>query len=297
MTCQHCDQRGVPDGVKVCRECTRTLKVALEEIELAHADLDTVRTKQARFSHRVGGGKGAKSKTLPLGIDMRFTPDGTGTLVEVLTSSTLVYWAGVITRTWPGTSWPGHTIPDLVSFLSGVRTAIVAQDWAPQMLREVLRVEKQLKAFLLPPPSKVYAGVCMICRIVGDHSPLYAREGDDKVQCPADDCGWVYDVDECRDSLRSQLDGFLFTAAQIADLSTYLDVLDDREKVRKRINQWHHRGVIVPSQRTEDDEPMFVFGEVVERIREADATRSTPTVKRVIGRTAYDPKADTRRPR
>lgn len=293
MKCSHCSA-AVHEGTFLCRRCSTTLDVALANIAAYVADLETVRTRQTRYSEVSGGGSGAKGKTMPLGMDLRFDVDGKGTLVEAGARNSLVTWVRMALDTWPGTRMPDDRVAAMCRFLSSIRAAIAGQEWAEELLRDMLAAERSLRAFVDRPPERIYAGTCIVCAIVGEHSPLYARQGDEKILCPAEDCRKEYDVAECRETLLATVDGLLCTAAQIASLATYFGVLEDREKVRKRINVWDHRGVIQPDGLTPEGEPTYAFGETVQAILRADAARKRPTVRRVLGRTPYDPKADTK---
>lgn len=292
MKCLHCGAE--TQGANLCRGALKTLDVALANVAAYMADLETIRTRQTRYGDTSGGGKGAKGKTMPLGMDLRFDVDGKGTMLEAEVRNTLVGWVRIVLDTWSYTRMPDDTIAAMCRFLAGARTAIAGQEWANELLRDALDAERSLRSFVDRPPERIYAGTCIVCAIVGDHSPLYAREGDHQILCPAEDCRREYDVAECRETLLATVDGLLCTAAQIASLSTYFGVLEDRDKVRKRINLWNHRGVIQPDGLTAEGEPTFAFGETVQAILRADAARKRPTVRRVLGRTPYDPKADTR---
>lgn len=293
MNCDHCNA-AVHEGTHLCRRCSTTLDVALANIAAYVDDMETVRTRQTRYSEASGGGTGAKGKTMPLGMDLRFDVDGRGTIVERTARATLARWVRRALDTWPGTRMPIDTVPAMCHFLTSIRAAIAGQPWAKELLGEMLDSERQLRAFVDRPPERIYAGTCIVCAIVGEHSPLYAHQGDDKILCPAEDCRKEYDVAECRETLLATVDGLLCTAAQIASLATYFGVLEDREKVRKRINLWDHRGVIQPDGLTPEGEPTYAFGDTVQAILRANDARKRPTIRKVLGRTPYDPKADTR---
>jgi hypothetical protein len=287
VTCKRCSAE-VHEGTYLCKGCVKRLDRALGNIVAYHGDFQTIRTRQTRYSAGGGGGKGAKGKTMPLGMDPRFDVDGRGTEVEAEARNTLTTWVRACIEDWPHLGWPRNTWPAMCGFLQGILTAIAGQEWAGELVRDMLKIEAQLKSFVDRPPEKIYAGTCVVCAIVGDHSPLYAREGDEKIICPAEDCDREYDVAECRETLLATVDGALCTAAEIASLATYFGVLDDRDKVRKRINQWNTRGIIQPDGLNTDGEPTFAFGEVVSSILRADAERKRVTTRRVVRRSTYD---------
>ena len=92
---------------------------------------------------------------------------------------------------------------------------------------------------------------------------LYVKAGSVWAMC--DECETTHDAEEIRGRLLAELDDRLCTAAEIAKLSTYLGLKADREQVRKRINQWHTRGLIVEHPSL-TDEVTFRFGEVYARL-------------------------------
>lgn len=276
MTCLHC-KAAVQEGAYLCRKCVQTLDVALGNIAAYHGDFETIRARE-RAQGYAPSGKGG-SKSAPLGMDLRFDVDGRGTRIENAARNSLSTWVRHCVELW-SLAYPKNTWSGMCGFLQGILTAIAGQDWSDELMRDMLATEREFHAFVFPPPLRIYAGTCLVCAIVGDHSPLYAREGDAAVTCPADDCGMEYDVAECRETMRATVDGALCTAAEIAGLATYLDLLEDREKTRKRINLWNHRGVIQAHSLNHDAEPLYVFGEVVSMILEADAAKRARGAKR-----------------
>jgi hypothetical protein len=90
------------------------------------------------------------------------------------------------------------------------------------------------------PASKVLVGMCD-CGTV-----MYALHGKDVVQCPERTCKLLWGVAESRDILRRALDGKLVTAAEAARLGAYLDTDRNQLQIRKLINSWAMRGLVVP---------------------------------------------------
>lgn len=112
-------------------------------------------------------------------------------------------------------------------------------------------------------PERQYLGPCEAC----DGGRLYAQPAAKWAKCDA--CDTTVDADTVRARLLKTLDDQLYTAAEIARLSTYLGLKAGREQVRKRINQWHKRDLIHPHAAF-SDEPAFRFGEVYERLVAAE---------------------------
>jgi hypothetical protein len=155
---------------------------------------------------------------------------------------------------------------------------IVAATWADECLQEVLAAERALYRVDARGPERIYAGLCTVCLAVREESRLYALPGDEWVTCPAADCGMDYRTEDRRNLMRDALDARLCTAAEIATLATYLQLLGDREKTRKRINLWHSRGLLKPASVSVDGEPVYPFGDVVRLLVAADSHRRNTRV-------------------
>lgn len=294
-TCHRCGTL-TREGATLCVKHTHTLDVALGNIAAYWTDLDTLRTKTTRYGQANRGGKGAKGKTMPLGIDLRFAPvtrddqgrvlTGQATLVMTTVRDTLITWVRTCIDTWGGTL-PAGRATAVCAHLQSNLFAISGQDWADTMLTDLLDAERQLRQLVDRPPAMIYAGTCFVCACVNQHVPLYAREGDTEVTCPSDDCGMTYDVATRREAMVADIESRLCTAAEIASLATYLELLEDRDRVRKRINLWAHRGVIQPDQINHDGEPLYAFGPVVDRLRQGDLEHRTRLAQnRVLARKA-----------
>jgi hypothetical protein len=263
VKCEHCKAE-VHDGTYLCTKCLKTLEVALGNVSALAGDLDSARLRGVKTSRSVPGSKP------PPGFDLG-PEEGEVQLLDAVRNE-ISGWVRISVDTWPHLSWPRDTVPAMCGHLMGILTAIAGQDWSDDLLRAMTWLERRVKRAADPEP-RIFAGMCFICACVYDESPLYAHVGDKWVRCPADDCEAVFDVAECRTTMVADLDTRLCTAAEIATLATYLDLLDDRERVRNRINQWGKRGLIEPHMLSVEGEPMYRFGEVTERILAADATR------------------------
>lgn len=278
MSDQTCQCGRPVESAWLCDRCTHTLDVALANIPAYFADLDTIRTRQTRYGATAG--KGSVGKTQPLPIDERFTDStGSGSEVEYATRSTVVAWTRVALEEWPELTGPTcagaclhaschqirqrrhpkDTIASMCNYLSRMLRAIVTEQWAPDMLDEMLDLEKRLRRLVDRPANKVYLGACTVPLCAGS---VYAKEGDETGRCDQDDCRTEYDTSLSRRGLESELDSQLLTAAEIARLSTYLGLKADRQKVRVRVNLWHSRGRLAAAGRAEDGSPRFRYGEV-----------------------------------
>lgn len=114
------------------------------------------------------------------------------------------------------------------------------------------------------PPKRQWLGSCLSC----GRGRLLALEGKPMAVC--DQCDAAFDADEVRGWLLDQLDDKLMTMAELADISTYLGLRADRERVRKRLNTWARRGQITPEPAV-TGEVVYRFGPIWRRLVAADS--------------------------
>jgi len=142
---------------------------------------------------------------------------------------------------------------------------LIAQhlDWLrhrPQIeeaLPELIDACRELERITDRPPDRQVVGACE-CRAV-----LYAVARQKVITCK--DCGESWDVAATRETLLNYAQGYVFTAAEIAGLLAHLDPDGNRMRLRKRINAWASRGLIV-SHGTRDGAPTFVLRDVLDRL-------------------------------
>lgn len=113
------------------------------------------------------------------------------------------------------------------------------------------------------PATRQRLGDCPFVIVCGGH--LAATEGSSIARCS--ECGHEADADALREDRLAELNDRLCTAAEIAELTTYLGgqtITATRDVVRRRVNTWSHRGTItvVPSAQLEGGAPRYRFGEV-----------------------------------
>lgn len=109
------------------------------------------------------------------------------------------------------------------------------------------------------PPERRFLGPCELC----GEGHVYA-EGDD-IEAICNRCEAAFAADLRRVRMLEEIDGMLFDAKDIARLSTHLGLHRDREKVRKQVNLWHHRKVIV-AHVGDGEGAKFLFGDVWRRL-------------------------------
>jgi hypothetical protein len=163
-----------------------------------------------------------------------------------------------------------QTIPPPV-WPSFNRTAAAARwlslhvDWlrgrpeADEAFGELHDACRELVRLIDRPADRELVGMCDCGKV------LYAPHGRTEVTCPVPTCELRWDVAESRAILRRALDGKLVTAAEAARLGQYLDTDRTQEQIRKLINAWSSRSLIVAHGEI-DAEPAFRFGDVSERL-------------------------------
>jgi hypothetical protein len=295
---QTCDCGRPVNGTTLCRDCKHTLEVALANIATYHHDLEVVRTRAKAVRYDLPHGKGP-GREGPLPVDERFLPGGRGTESLNAARNAVVTWVRVVLDEWPPEPFerllvcgdalckrcsriryerqlrrhPADTVASCCRYLARMLDRIASAPWAPDLMHDVLGAERALKRVDARGPERVYAGLCTVCLLVGDRTAMYAVVGEEFVKCPAADCGMDYRVEQRRNLMRDALEYEWMSAARIADLATYLQLLGDREWVRKKINRWHNDGTLRPASVDDAGNPLFPFGEATRLLSAADASR------------------------
>lgn len=125
----------------------------------------------------------------------------------------------------------------------------------PRLAERLMGLAARARLLVDRPPDHQYLGQCEGC----EKGRVYAIAGELLATCEM--CRATYDAGERRDELIALLFETPVTAAEVAQLSLYLGLRDDRVKVRKRVNTWHARGRIEPIE-TLDETVTFRFGDV-----------------------------------
>lgn len=273
------------NGLTLCAGCTKTARIALENIADFHDDLDTVRTRQTRYGGTSSGGTATKGAR-PLGMDTRFAPGGRGTRAQDLTRTTIVRWTRIVLDNNPGVTPPLHdTLRACTAFLRRELGHITPRPDAPEFLAQITAAERALRIVIdRPADNGWYAGVCNAelaehdattcacachlnedgncdvpggCGINDTHVTcrrlLYADLGQTLIRCR--DCGTTWDVAERREYLLHEARDHTATVEMIARIVLTLDARDPRNlsdrdvsvsKISARIRQWVSRGRIAP---------------------------------------------------
>ena len=158
---------------------------------------------------------------------------------------------------------PADNLPALSRWLLWRVDGLTLNEIGSDAVDEITSAVAHCHRVIDRPADRQYLGACEEC----DDGRLYARPGGALARC--DYCGTTVEAQKLRDRMLDELDDRLCTAAEIARLSTYLGLRADRETVRKRINQWHKRGLLNEVS-SFSDEPTFRFGGVYAMLAKAE---------------------------
>lgn len=254
-----CTVRGcsIPsDGYFVCQSCATDMVNALIEMhDWMLDDLQSVVTRQTRYVLS-GGGAHGKANEMPLMFDARASEVSDEITNEIGTSARLL----AESNNWPEEY---NNIREAAMWLEKRPIAIRLHEGGGQIAGGVIWCKDRIEAVLDRPAPRQFLGDCTHA-VEGHPCPgaIYGRPANPFARC--DTCGETYDAAGLRKKLLAELDDRLASAGEIARLSTYLGLTDDREKVRKRINQWHKRGQV--TEHKVDGQTAFRFGEVYDKL-------------------------------
>lgn len=291
MTEQTCPCGAPTAGTTLCGRCTKTLDIAVANVRAYVADLDTIRTRQARYGTR--SGKTSRGAEVPLPVDLRFTdthPDpnsaaGTGSMLEADARNTLVGWTRIALEEAPARLIgptcraaclhvscslvhrgrpPADNLVSCCHYLTRNLRRLAAAQWAPEMLDELLDLERRLRRFVDRPADRWYAGPCT-AGLEGWEgawfcgAELYATPGQEFLRCP--DCRLSYTVADRRAWLLASAEDRWETASTIARAVTVWTDYDRGEtRLVRRISDWAGRDRIkVRGYRTVDGRPRPVY--------------------------------------
>jgi hypothetical protein len=255
-TCACCGQP-VADGF-ACGGCSTKASEQLSEI----ADLAPIARDVALGLIRRGNGNGGSGKAdsrSPLDLDATDRLDAVqGTLTTLardIAEAAQIEFAGPT---------PADPLRWACSWLHGrmewARHAVDGHEpWAIRTFGEIYDCAREMRRLTNGPADRELVGMCDCGKV------LYAAPGRTVVQCPAKTCQLRWEVAQSRAILRDALDGKLVTAAEAARLGAYLDTDRSQEQIRKLINAWSSRGMVV-AHGLVDGEPTFRFGDVADRL-------------------------------
>jgi hypothetical protein len=301
-------------GAAICEKCDTTMGYAVANIAAYYEDLGTVATKRARYGTQ-GATKGSIGKAQPLPVDLRFVSGppiaahrgasiAPGTQLRWDTWNTVVAWCRTLMEEQPELHgptcrtclhvschvtkrrrWPHNTLRSMCLYLDRQHSWIAGQDWAPDMLDEMLDLERRLKRMIDRPADRWYAGKCSVPDEDGADCPteLYALEDRGWIDCPT--CGIRHDVAERRDVLLDEAKDYLVTATEAAGaLLAWTDYDGTEDKLVDRIRKWRDRGRLDVADVTSlhgRDRHLYRLGDIQALMIEAAQQRQAQIAERM----------------
>lgn len=238
-----CPRCGTPtlDNAEICELCVGQIRADLTIVPELLADLEVTATRQDAIT--TPGAPVTGSRERPLG----YRPGASDAATAL--SATLTRWAiarGYRLRARQGMIARAVLLAELDELRRDRRT--------PLHLDELRAAVARARRVVDRPPPRIYIGPCDYCK-----AELFGREKAREVYCKP--CDVTYDVNDRRDWLKRMLMERYATAAEIANgVGEVLGVQIDR----KRINQWHTRGKLNPAFHTDNDNPVYRIGDVID---------------------------------
>lgn len=182
---------------------------------------------------------------------------------------------------------PVDRIDSLATWLASRVHGLALLDIGPEAMDEITDAAAECHRIVFwKRRNRVYLGPCGVTReqpnpdtgfIGGTEDPcpgeVYAEEGEPVGYC--DLCGDGATVAVKRSAMEKDLDSRLYTAAEIARLSTYLGLDVPREQVRRRVLYWHRHKLVEQRSTNLEGLPLFRYGEVRGRLYADFAKRAS----------------------
>lgn len=165
------------DGATLCKKCKHTLEVALANIAAYYADLDTLRARQVRYGNSGPMRRGGET---PAGMDLRFARKGDASEIEHDTRNTITTWARHVMEQHPEvhgptcsshclhvscskirrSRYPADTVGSCCAYLLRWADWLRVDEAGPEILDELLDLERRLRRLVDRPADRWYAGKC-----------------------------------------------------------------------------------------------------------------------------------------
>jgi len=266
------------DDAYLCDDDRRELRALLAELPWIDEQLEVSLTRQKAASTEGSGSRGTET---PLPWHDK------ASMARRTLQGILAAWVG---SGGTITALSARVDVDVLAFHESAHDVLNALDKAAKDARTVI---------FYKPPVLVYLGTCetrecgcachdgyacsdpetcqspdAASRVEQCPGDVYAKEGEDVGSCRV--CGRKFAEAVKRAALEDELDDKLYTAAEIAHLSTFLGLERPRASVRNLINQWHKRKRISAAAWTEagqKGDPKFRYGDVKPLLYAAKARR------------------------
>jgi transcription elongation factor Elf1 len=236
-----CD-RPVLDQAYSCQRCADRLSVALGDVTALWGELDTVLTRQARYSDAEG--RGCSEKALPFNAN--------ASEIGWVLRNTLSTWCRIIAeergRVLPTADNPPTVAGWLLHHVEWLRHHRAGAEAIEEITSAVHAVRKAVDR----PAERIYAGPCADCG--GD---MYGKPDAASVECRP--CGLSYDVAEMRDWMRAQVYGRLVTAREGVVLLSRFGLPVSQKTVEK----WHLRKRVGDHGHDPAGKRLYLFDDLV----------------------------------
>ena len=296
-------QCGKPTGstATLCIDCRKTMEIAIVNISVYYADLDTLHARLVRF------GQGGRSSETPLAIDARFARLGDGSEIEHDARNTIVGWVryigeyvsvgngptcgpyclhvscALIRKSRP----PLDAMPSMCAYLLRWADWLRTSPAGIEALDEFCDVERRLRRLIDRPLDRWYAGPCNALTGSDEDAEcgetLYALADLGEVTCRK--CQATYDVKARREWLLAAAEEY---EAPVSVIARAIIVLADNERdegrLAARLRQWASRNRIFPVRHQMIDgieRPLFRIGTVLDLLAE-DARTAEETRQRKL---------------
>lgn len=151
---------------------------------------------------------------------------------------------------------PARTVSAMAEWLRWRVDGMALDIQGPRHVKVIGDLVDQAKEIVFwTPPERQFLGDCNLC----GEGDVYVEGGAEEAYCSR--CEKAFPAEVLRVELVTKLHDRLMTAAEIAKLSTYLGLRDDRGRVEGRIRSWRHRGRIV-SHGGDGEAGRYRFGDV-----------------------------------
>lgn len=260
-TCTVCGHRPVDTpAAYACPACTTTARTRLDQIADTTPAARDVATGATRRGTPTRGSSGSR---LPLDLGAQARLDAA--------QAAITTWARHV-RDDLGATVTDHGDPLITAarYLAAHLDWIRHERYVDEAYRDIHAAARVITGIVDRPTGQVLVGACD-CGTV-----LYAKATAATIACRH--CARRWDVAGSRDTLRQALDDKLATAAQIAGLAITSDPDLDRQRVRRTINVWGHRGPdhggIETRGHSASGDPLYRVGDVIPRVLAAHAGRA-----------------------
>ena len=233
-----CD-RPVGDGY-TCQRCADRLSVALGDIPALWEELDTVLTRQSRYSDTQG--RGGSEKALP--FNARASEVGSAL------RNILVSWCRMISEE-RGKELPADNLPAIARWTLGHVTWLRHHRAGHEAVEEILTAVGDLRHVVDRPAPRVYAGPCSDCG-----KDMYAKPDAATVECRP--CGLEYPVADMVAWMQAEARQRLVTAKEsIVLLGRFGLPLS-----QKTVEKWNLRGRLVVHGHDQQGRCLYLFDDV-----------------------------------